>query len=103
MSDPTHESLARGLAEAHLGQAVVRDDLLSVPLAEALGEVLDRHVGWKMHRGAMSEELAKAVAEHLTSEPALAAFREAWLEADAEGAKGDRVRRGMAAAIKAVS
>jgi hypothetical protein len=41
--------------------------------------------------------------DQLTSEPALAAFREAWQQADAEGATGDRVRRGMAAAIEAVS
>lgn len=46
----------------------------------------------------IAERLAR-----LTSEPALAAFREAWLKADEEGAEGDRVRRGMVAAIEAVS
>lgn len=77
--------------------------LTPTALEEAVGSVLDEHVGWQMHRGFMVEGVVKAVAEHLTSEPALAAFREAWEQADAEGTKGDRVRRGMAAAIEAVS
>lgn len=39
--------------------------------------------------------------ERLTEQRCLDAFRTAWEQADAEDDKGNRVRRGMAAAIKA--
>lgn len=34
-------------------------------LAELIGEVLDRHVGWQMHRGQMVDELSAAIVAHL--------------------------------------
>lgn len=40
--------------------------------------------------------------DRLTSDAALDAFREAWEQADAEGDKGNRVRRGMVAAVDTV-
>lgn len=52
--------------------------------------------------GKVLEGHASPLIARLTSEPALAAFREAWAQADAEGATGDRVRRGMVAAIEVV-
>ena len=44
-----------------------------------------------MHRARRQAEIEQA---------AITAFKEAWHEADSEGASGDRVRRGLRAALK---
>lgn len=49
-------------------------------LAETIGAVLDKHIGWQMHRGEMIEDLCAVVAADRA-----AAFQEAADEADGVG------------------
>jgi hypothetical protein len=48
-------------ANAGLARGCHRADPLDVELEDALGAVLDRHVGWQMHRGQMVDDLVAAV------------------------------------------
>lgn len=52
-------------------------------------------------RLAVYEWTQQRLVERLTEQRCLDAFREAWQQADAENDKGNRVQRGMTAAIEA--
>lgn len=96
LDDPeTRRKVARGLAP----------DLVPMPqhadLVEAMHERVQRE-SFTVTDGALAS-LAEAALfvwrEREAEEAAIAAFKEAWHEADGEGASGDRVRRGLRAAL----
>lgn len=99
MNGPEHYAEAARLAELVMspaGLALAQDgyDVAGAAQVHAtLATIPPEHL-------AVYEWTQQRLLERLTEDHCLQAFRKGWHEADDEGASGDRVRRGIAAAIK---
>lgn len=97
----TRRKVARALAP-DLMPVPSREDLESA-MAERVRRYSIPNCGPQIVQEFADEALAviyRVDRETAAEDAAVAAFKEAWHEADGEGASGDRVRRGLRAALK---